>query len=375
MGSVLKKARRDRGSADPARVMQGRFPKDSARGNFAAHLAGSPMMAAQRRKLHSLFGGAAQLEEASASRSNKTGLPDNLKAGVENLSGMPMDHVRVHYNSSKPAQLNALACTQGGDIHVAPGQEKHLPHEAWHVVQQAQGRVEPTMLMAGGLAIKGERSARMHQAMFASSVMQAYANESANDSGVLQLMRVVDAVHKDARVVKSSDRKWMINQGLQGIGSDWHLTIFPENQDKWVAEYRLPAKGSRPIQDWMTFGEFHISTPGSGKHFFYTDQLVPLSGSLAVNGSSQPWTDTDWGVSNSLVTWWFRQGSNEVYDWLNQYVGWMPEMERQQNEEQRQREKHEKRLWEEYKQSRKENPQLHTDAEGDYAEWKRRVGK
>jgi hypothetical protein len=51
---------------------------------------------------------------------------------------MSMDHVKVHYNSSQPAQLNALAYAQGSDIHVAPGQEQHLPHEAWHVVQQAR---------------------------------------------------------------------------------------------------------------------------------------------------------------------------------------------------------------------------------------------
>jgi hypothetical protein len=47
----------------------------------------------------------------------------------------------VHYRSRRPAQLGALAYTQGTDIFVAPGQEGHLPHEAWHVVQQAQGRV------------------------------------------------------------------------------------------------------------------------------------------------------------------------------------------------------------------------------------------
>lgn len=78
---------------------------------------------------------------------NDTGLPDNLKSGVENLSGMSLDHVKVHYGSDKPAQLNALAYAQGSDIHVAPGQEKHLPHEAWHVVQQMQGRVQPTVQM------------------------------------------------------------------------------------------------------------------------------------------------------------------------------------------------------------------------------------
>lgn len=80
---------------------------------------------------------------------NKTGMPDSLKSGVESLSGYSMDNVKVHYNSSKPAQLNALAYAQGSDIHVGPGQETHLPHEAWHVVQQMQGRVQPTIQEKG----------------------------------------------------------------------------------------------------------------------------------------------------------------------------------------------------------------------------------
>ncbi|NEQ85347.1 MAG: DUF4157 domain-containing protein [Moorea sp. SIO2I5] len=91
-------------------------------------------------------------ESLRASRSdnqNKTGLPDRLKAGVESLSGYSMDDVRVHYNSEKPAQLQALAYTQGTEIHVGPGQQKHLAHEAWHVVQQKQGRVRPTKQMKG----------------------------------------------------------------------------------------------------------------------------------------------------------------------------------------------------------------------------------
>lgn len=100
----------------------------------------------------------AQLEQQPASKPNHTGLPDNLKSGIENLSGMSMDSVRVHYNSSQPAQLNALAYAQGTDIHVAPGQERHLPHEAWHVVQQAQGRVQPTMQMKEGIPVNDDQS-------------------------------------------------------------------------------------------------------------------------------------------------------------------------------------------------------------------------
>jgi uncharacterized protein DUF4157 len=82
-------------------------------------------------------------------KANNTGLPDNLKSGIEQLSGHSMDDVKVHFNSSKPAQLQAHAYTQGTAIHVGSGQEKHLPHEAWHVVQQKQGRVRPTMQMKG----------------------------------------------------------------------------------------------------------------------------------------------------------------------------------------------------------------------------------
>ena len=99
-----------------------------------------------------------QLQESTADKPNNTGLPDNLKAGIETLSGISMDSVKVHYNSEKPAQLNALAYAQGTDIHVAPGQEKHLPHEAWHVVQQAQGRVQPTMQMKEGVPINDDQS-------------------------------------------------------------------------------------------------------------------------------------------------------------------------------------------------------------------------
>lgn len=72
------------------------------------------------------------------------GLPEALKAGVESLSGVALDGVRVHYNSPHPAALQALAYTDGADIHLAPGEDRHLPHEAWHVAQQKQGRVTAT---------------------------------------------------------------------------------------------------------------------------------------------------------------------------------------------------------------------------------------
>ncbi len=90
-----------------------------------------------------------QQQQPIQKKENNTGLPDNLKAGIENLSGYSMDDVKVHRNSNKPAQLQAHAYAQGTDIHLGAGQEKHLPHEAWHVAQQKQARVKPTIQVKG----------------------------------------------------------------------------------------------------------------------------------------------------------------------------------------------------------------------------------
>ena len=120
--------------------------------------------------------------EDQPAKPNNTGLPDNLKNGIEALSGLSMDNVKVHYNSAKPQQLNALAYAQGTDIHVGAGQDKHLPHEAWHMVQQAQGRVKPTMQMKGGMSINDdgglEREADVMGEKAAAGVVQAIGQKA-----------------------------------------------------------------------------------------------------------------------------------------------------------------------------------------------------
>ncbi len=146
-------------------------PPSSHLAQLAALANGSPQVAAQRRiaevaqgspavaaqfKMSEYMNHGAPVQAKTEDQPNRTGLPDNLKSGVEGLSGISLDNVKVHYNSGKPAQLNALAYAQGTDIHVAPGQEKHLPHEAWHIVQQAQGRVKPTLQMKRGVPVNDD---------------------------------------------------------------------------------------------------------------------------------------------------------------------------------------------------------------------------
>ena len=116
-------------------------------------------------------------------------LPSNLQSGVEKLSGQDMSNVNVNYNSDKPAQLNAHAYAQGNNIHLGPGQEKHLPHEAWHVAQQKQGRVQPTKQIKSKVNINDDPALEKE-----ADVMGAKAAKIGNDNekSLAQLQSKID---------------------------------------------------------------------------------------------------------------------------------------------------------------------------------------
>ena len=96
---------------------------------------------------------------------NQTGIPDYVIQGMESSFGTDFSSVRVHPDSSKAPEVGALAYTQGTDIHFAPGQFKPdtsagqqlLGHELTHVIQQAEGRVQPTTEV-GGMAVNDDLS-------------------------------------------------------------------------------------------------------------------------------------------------------------------------------------------------------------------------
>lgn len=94
---------------------------------------------------------------------NRTGIPDDVIQNMEDSFGTDFSSVRVHPESSKAPEVGALAYTQGTDIHFAPGQfrpdtscgQQLLGHELAHVVQQAEGRVQPTTEI-GGIAVNDD---------------------------------------------------------------------------------------------------------------------------------------------------------------------------------------------------------------------------
>ncbi len=92
------------------------------------------------------------------------GLPKSVKGKMENSFGTDFSTVQLHTDSSQARDLGALAYTQGENIHFAPGQfdtgsqrgQALLGHELTHVVQQRQGRVQPTV-QAKGLAVNDDK--------------------------------------------------------------------------------------------------------------------------------------------------------------------------------------------------------------------------
>jgi hypothetical protein len=171
-------------------------------------------------------------------KENNTGLPDNLKSGVENLSGHSMDDVKVHYNSPKPAQLQAHAYAQGTDIHLASGQEKHLPHEAWHVVQQKQGRVKPTMQMKGKVNVNDDSGLEREADVMGAKAMEIQNNTTKTlqqktiEGDVSQLKLQKAKVYGSTHLVKMVDgslysENFKSNEGAQL--SDGHIVEIETN--------------------------------------------------------------------------------------------------------------------------------------------------
>lgn len=179
--------------------------------------------AIQSAALQRLTTGNAKQQQAPIQRhENKTGLPDKLKSGIETLSGYSMNDVKVHYNSQKPAQLQAHAYAQGVDIHLASGQEKHLPHEAWHVIQQKQGRVRPTVKMEGNVKVNDDAGLEREADLMGRKALQMIAKDGSavDDESDQQAGVKAAGSHGVKQMVSFLNVKRIANNGSLYMGKD-----------------------------------------------------------------------------------------------------------------------------------------------------------
>ena len=176
-------------------------------------------------------------------KANTTGLPDQLKNGIEQLSGYSMDDVKVHRNSPKPAQLHAHAYAQGTNIHLGPGQEKHLPHEAWHVVQQKQGRVKPTIQLKEKVGVNDDPQLEHEADVMGRKALQ---RKSAGSKDSMPLSEGIPSV-EIAQLVKDGNFRNIRGQmGYVTLATDrknmGHTYIILETKDgAWMYHFRADA--------------------------------------------------------------------------------------------------------------------------------------
>jgi hypothetical protein len=156
-------------------------------------------------------------------------MPDRLRGGLEQLSGFDLSGVKVHFNSFEPVRFNALAHTQGEHIHLLPGQEKHLPHEGWHVVQQMQGRVRPT-LRAWGTAINSDRGLEQEADVMGARALHTWgsARSTADAPRPSQPAQNGPVVQ---RWVNLGTERWKIP-----AFTEWVMTVWTGTKEEWMEQ-------------------------------------------------------------------------------------------------------------------------------------------
>lgn len=235
---------------------------------------------------------------------NNTGLPNNLKSGIENLSGHSMDDVKVHYNSSKPAQLNAHAYAQGTDIHVAAGQEKHVPHEAWHVVQQKQGRVKPTKQLKAKVNINDDIGLEKEADVMGAKALQMKGDISPrltlNRNVTVGKVAQRHTTTKNFKATKNSSSPLFSEQGSRPVlmsKSSWHsLWMTPVHHLAFPVSEKAASNTSLLVADDKTMAI--NKTDKEPKEFYATPSIFKKSNQKLENVHS---TVRLVGHSNSLT--------------------------------------------------------------------------
>ena len=186
-------------------------------------------------------------------------LPEEVQAKMENSFSQDFSGVNIHENSSSARNINAMAYTQGSDIHFAPGEyqpssqpgQELIGHELTHVVQQKQGRVGQGEVHGKGLEINMDPMLEKEadDAGKLASQGNSVPAVSTNKSGIqFKLSRIGNDTLSEITTtgITSSHAKNMgLKKGIEGVEAsqqlaegDWnkvllYAKIFKEIGDKY----------------------------------------------------------------------------------------------------------------------------------------------
>lgn len=220
-------------------------------------------------------------------RTSSKGLPETLQRHLENRSGYDLSDVEVHKNSSEPEKLKAHAFTQGNHIYLGPQKEGYLSHEAWHVVQQKQGKVSANYDFNG-------------QAIDSSAALEQEADVM---SSGIYTSSAASAENTRLRHVATPSTTAQLAPNQEGTTDPQHLMDFIRN---------LEAEGLSREEILDRISEDHATNEN---RYIYTDEhgWVDLRHFGAASSLSQGWGSViaeTLGFGNEVVQWGSEWGDD-----------------------------------------------------------------
>ncbi len=197
---------------------------------------------------------------ALATASESTQRPAQLKAEMGNAMNADFSDVTFHPNSTSATNIGAHAYTQENDIHFAPGQfdtsttqgKELIGHELAHVVQQRQGKVQPTT-QAKGLQVNDSEQLENEADQLGAKAARTPFGNTLNTT-------VAPAQMKAASVVQ------MWNPFKRKKKTDLNDGLTLDNPTEAIANTQKTANPTTKV----TFGN-NIGNSGSNKGFFKGD--------------------------------------------------------------------------------------------------------
>jgi Domain of unknown function (DUF4157) len=240
-------------------------------------------------------------------KASSGGMPTDLSAGFAATTGHDLSDVNVHYNSSKPAEVGALAYAHGNDIYLGTGQEQHLPHEAAHIIQQREGRVQANTAVHG-MAVNNDKDLESEADRIGTEATQMKAGEAsassisnkADKSGRPAQLRGKDAPIQ--RLIKSS-YPW---QSVVANCSVATLRSAPRMEANNAIAW--PTSGTRLTVNSESTGWLNVTVEINGRTqtgFIYhnlVDDAVAASLTSMV-GQEATWVPSGAGSGNTFEAW------------------------------------------------------------------------
>lgn len=226
-------------------------------------------------------------------------LPEEVQGHMESSFGTSFADVNIHTDSQEATNVNALAFTQGNNIHFAPGQFKPntsagkelIGHELTHVVQQRAGKVQPTTSV-NGKAVNDDTGLEAEADQMGRQVAQAKAAPSTNPVAPFQLQNPQGGVIQNKVIQRWNPFGGIIDSVRSGADAIAKQMFLAKNQYG-------PQDLAPPTQIGGFSAMYHPRSGPDGSLLVYVSTAVNFQDGLSIDGSGNV-TDNTGELSDAV---------------------------------------------------------------------------